>query len=455
MTSLTTLNTAFPAHLQNRAKTALSTAAAGGINSGGFTRITIGGGKFHLDQGDEKTLIRDPHYPDAEIPLMDLAVVIISANPDLSKLYYEKGGGEDDEQVVVAGAAPDCSSEDGITPDQGVKIRQADHCATCPQNAWGSRVSKNTGKPVKACRDQKSLVVLPLSDLETFEPTQFVITPSALKDWREYVKELSKRGIELNTVATHFRFDTTVTYPKVTFHFGGFLTEEQQAIVDARLEKDHDEIERVATPRKIGGTVAFVAPPAKAAQPAAPAAPSRPAPAAPVVPAHKPGVIPRGAATVPTELPPAAPAAPAVAPAAPAASGKRTKKSEPATPQGGPYDGLPPHVQAAVEGAGGLESPSGIAVYTALAGKAPPAAPAAVVDPFSGLPAHVKAAVDAAGGLGTPGGDSVFAALGGKAAAPAPAPAAPVAPAPAAPAAPAGSVKEIDDLLEDILGGAV
>lgn len=446
---LATIPDTLPAHLQNRAKNAaLSAAAAGGINSGGFTRITIGGSKFHLQQGDEKVLIEDPQRPG--LPLMDLAVVVVSANPNLSKLYYEKGGGDDDasDAQVLDGGAPDCSSEDGITPDQGVPARQADHCATCPQNAWGSRISKKTGKQVKACRDQKALVVLPLSDLETFEPTQFVITPSALKDWRAYVADLTKRGIELSTVATNLRFDHTVTYPKVTFVFGGFLSAEQQAIVDARLEKDNDEIERVATPRKTGVVIPIV--------------PAEPAPSG------RPGVIPRGAATAPTAParpvapPPAAPVAPAAAPAAPAASGKRTKKSEPATSQGGPYDGLPAHVQAAVEGAGGLESPAGVAVYTALAGKAPPAAaPQPVADPFDGLPPHVKAAVDAAGGLGTVGGDSVFAALGGKPATPAAAkPVAPdpaPAPAPAKPAAPVAgeSVKDLDDLLDGIMGAAV
>jgi hypothetical protein len=74
-------------------------------------------------------------------------------------------------------------------------------------------------------------------------------------------------------------------------------------------------------------------------------------------------------------------------------------------------------VKAAVEGAGGLTSDAGKAVYKALAGKDVPTAPVAApkpVDPFEGLPPHVKMAVDGAGGLASPAGQQVYKGLTGK-----------------------------------------
>lgn len=51
-----------PSYLQvgSEAARARNLAAMGGIKAGGFPRISIGGAKFHLIDGDDKTLLTDP-----------------------------------------------------------------------------------------------------------------------------------------------------------------------------------------------------------------------------------------------------------------------------------------------------------------------------------------------------------------------------------------------------------
>lgn len=348
-------------------------AAAGGIKAGSWPRISIGGSKFSIKQGGEKTLIADPNNP--QLPKMQLELVVVGHNPGVSKTFYEG------DYVEGSDAEPECSSDDGITPDDGVPKRQSAACATCPQNQWGSKISKMSNKQIKACSDSKRLVVLKSDDLDG-DAYELSITAGALKDWANYVRELDKQRIPVSAVVTHVFFDPAATYPKMLFKFGGFLSAEQLAIVEER--KDGDDVLLIASPRRTGGNVIPIqqAPPAPAPQPAAAAAqPAGPAPAAP------------------------APAAPAPAPVVV-----------------DPYVGLGAHVKAAVEAVGGIGTEVGRSTYKALAGKdapalpgnpapATPVAPPPPPDPYAGQPPHVKQAVDGAGGLGTPAGDATYKAL--------------------------------------------
>ena len=103
-------------------------------------------------------------------------------------------------------------------------------CASCPQNAWGSKITPQ-GQQVKACADQKRLAVVAADD-----PTGSVyllqVTPGALKGLNSYQKELSTRGIPPEIVKTTISFDTDASYPKLKFSFGGFIDEAAQEAVD-------------------------------------------------------------------------------------------------------------------------------------------------------------------------------------------------------------------------------
>jgi hypothetical protein len=207
-----------PAHVANRVgvPSALSQSLAGGIGGGvAFPRISIKGARFRIVEGDIETLL------DSNV----LDVVVVGANPRLSKQWYKKAWTKDAEPT-----APDCFSLDGIAPDPESAEPQNDLCASCPHNAWGSKVTP-TGQEVKACADQKRLAVVAADDPEG--PVYLLqVTPAALKGLNQYQKELSVRGIPAEIVKTKVGFDTDASFPKLKFGFGGFLDADTQAIVD-------------------------------------------------------------------------------------------------------------------------------------------------------------------------------------------------------------------------------
>jgi len=343
-------NFQLPAHLQTAeaaaAIAAHNAAAAGGIKIGGFPRISIKGSKFHVVKGGETTTIMAPAAPgQPQLPMMILEAVIASANPQLSKTYYdgEYQPGDDKE--------PTCSADNGIVPDAHIVNKQSPTCAICPQNQWGSKISKTTGRDVKACSDTKRLALLPAADLK-FEALGLSIPPASLGDWGKYVKALSERNIPVNAIVTNITFDATASFPKLLFSFNRVLTAAEYATVAERAKGD--DVKNIVSP------VRQLALPAPAAAPAAPLPAQVPPPPPPAPP-----VVPTGFGA-----PPVAPTVP-VAPSAPEKPKRAPRKA--AVQQDLPLDALahlPPEVQATVRTLG-IEDP----LAQALIAKYPKAAP--------------------------------------------------------------------------------
>jgi len=298
---------ALPVHLQTAeaaAQVAASNAAAaGGIKTGGFPKISIEGGKFHevdsaVDGGHPRTYMVAPKPGQQPLPLMCLETVIIAANPALVKTYYAA------KWVKGMAETPNCQSSNGVTPDVGVPNKQAEVCATCPQNQWGSKISEATGKEVKACTDSKQLAVLPAADL-TYKALGLNVTPAALGDWGKYIKALSDRNIPITSVVTNITFDHTASFPKLQFSYNRFLTAEEYQLVQQRMTGD--DVKAIVSNTR---TLALAAPATLPALPAPAAA--APAPVQPTLPpvAHQPpqpAPAPAGfgaapAATAPTQV---------------------------------------------------------------------------------------------------------------------------------------------------------
>ena len=124
-----------PAHLQGKVKSTNVFAAA--VSAGGFPVVSIKGKVFHVQRGDERTLITKGE--DGE-PAASLEAVIVAVNPNKSKVYYDQGYEEG------SAAKPTCYSNDGLAPAADAEEPQAKKCATCPHNQWGSRITDNGGK---------------------------------------------------------------------------------------------------------------------------------------------------------------------------------------------------------------------------------------------------------------------------------------------------------------------
>ena len=76
-----------PAHLKGKTKTNNLFAAA--VTVGGFPVISIKGKVFHIQRGDERELVTKTGTDDE--PASALEVVILSVNPNKSKVFYNSG----------------------------------------------------------------------------------------------------------------------------------------------------------------------------------------------------------------------------------------------------------------------------------------------------------------------------------------------------------------------------
>ena len=293
MSNIVPINIQVPAHLASRVgvPSILGAALTGGLSSGqSFPKISIKASRFRIKEGDTETVLDSTN----------LDVVVVGANPRLSKTWYAKAWDKDAEP-----AAPDCYSLDGVSPDPEAEDAQNDLCASCPHNAWGSKVTP-TGQQVKACSDNKRLAVVAADDPSG--PIYLLsVTPAALKGLNQYQKELSVRGIPPEIVKTRVSFDTDTSFPKLKFTFGGFLDADMQEVVDGLFGSEQVKEITGETPRmpvavpQIARATAPVAPkPAvKAAPPVEEPAPA-PAPTQAVAPkrgfgASKPAAAPAAA----------------------------------------------------------------------------------------------------------------------------------------------------------------
>lgn len=300
MSNIVPVNIEVPAHLAKRVgvPSVLSAALTGGLSSSAsFPKISIKSSRFRIKEGETETVL-DSTFLDT---------VIVGANPRLSKQWYAKKW-----DANADGEAPDCYSLDGVSPDPQATQPQNDLCASCPHNAWGSKVT-DSGQELKACSDRKRLAVVSADDPRG--PIYLLeVTPAALKGLNQYQKELSMRGIPAEVVKTRVTFDTDASFPKLKFQFGGFLDAETQQVVDGLFGSN--EVKEVTGENTTPVPVAQLAAPAPA--PAAPkpavraAAPVEPAPA----PAPAPAATPkRGFGAPKTAAAPAAAPAPTPAPA--------------------------------------------------------------------------------------------------------------------------------------------
>lgn len=299
MSNIVPANIQVPAHLAKRIgqPSVLAQSISGGLAGGAdFPRISLKGSRFRIIEGGAETVLEST----------TLDIVIVGANPRLSKTFYAKQWTPDSEP-----ASPDCYSLDGIRPHGESTAPQNDICAGCPQNAWGSKVTP-MGQQIKACADQKRLAVVAADDPSG--PVYLLqVTPAALKGLNTYQKELSMRGIAAEIVRTRISFDTDASFPKLKFGFGGFLDEATMEAVDDLFGSDKvKEITGEAT-----GNEPVVAAPA----PAPRSAPVKAVAAAPAPVAETPkrgfGAKPAAAPAPVVEVAAPAPApAPASKPAA-------------------------------------------------------------------------------------------------------------------------------------------
>lgn len=214
-----------PAHLQNR-RSAVNTNFLAGLSSGRPAHISIRMNRFSLvDTAGEAQLV----------PALHLDVVMVDANPAKSKIYYEK----DYDPSATDFAPPDCFSDNGVAPSVEATLPQSTTCAACPNNAWGSAVSRTTGKNRKACNDYKKVAVLLAESPAILYLLQ--IPPASLKGLSAYVQDLASRSVGdravgVGDVVTRLTFDAQ-TQGVLNFEAVGWADERTVGLADEITDK--------------------------------------------------------------------------------------------------------------------------------------------------------------------------------------------------------------------------
>lgn len=247
--------------------------AAAGIE-GGYAVMKYKGKVWAVEyRGEHKPIMR----PDGDGPANSIEVVIVSASPVKSKIYYPNF-------VDGASERPLCYSTNGVTPDPRAQTKQANACAVCPKNQPGSKVDETGQARGKACRDNKRVAIVPLADMhnELYGGPMLLRIPAAsLNDFAQFTRKLEQLGYPYCAVAVKIAFDPAQAYPK--FVFSGIRTlSDAEADTVLSLRED-PQVKRIiseepnfeVTPQVThdDGLAALAPPPAKMVQPAPKAAP--------------------------------------------------------------------------------------------------------------------------------------------------------------------------------------
>lgn len=191
---------------------------------GGFGHIGYKGKVWSVRfRGEEVQLMR----PDGDGPRNSIELVILKASPAVAKIFYKDG------YVEGSNSAPDCWSTDGVKPAPGAALKQAVTCATCPKNAWGSRITPE-GKQAKACSDSRRLAVVPLQDIknEVYGGPMLLRVPAAsLQDLAQFGQKMGHLGYPYYSIGVRVSFDPASAFPK--FQFGAIraLTNDEATLV--------------------------------------------------------------------------------------------------------------------------------------------------------------------------------------------------------------------------------
>lgn len=193
-------------------------------------------------RGDETPLMRD----DGDGPRGSLEVVVIKASSQISKIWYENG------YVEGSNAAPDCFSNNGVTPEPTALKKQCDSCALCPMNQWGSRITP-AGKQGKACADSKRLAVVPLQDLDNDVyggPMLLRVPAASLNDVAMYGQKMQQMGYPYFGIGTRIAFDPAESFPKFVFSAIRVLSDlEADKVLSLR---DSHQVNRILSESEFG-----------------------------------------------------------------------------------------------------------------------------------------------------------------------------------------------------------
>ena len=193
----------------------------GDLGGEAFPRLTFKANRFRVTKGGDEEVLADT----------ELDVIILAANPTVSRIYY--AGTYDPDSGT--GERPTCASADGEVPLANVASPMSDKCMTCPMNEKGSAISDDGGKR-KACGYFHRLVTRLVKYPDLGEVVAEVKAMSLfgtsypdrnLLNFRHYADRLNQHQTMAHAVITRMSFDLESSVPKILFQPIGYVAEEE------------------------------------------------------------------------------------------------------------------------------------------------------------------------------------------------------------------------------------
>ena len=167
-------------------------------------------------------------------------------------------------------SAPDCFSNDGISPDAGAGSPQSSRCDSCAQNIKGSGQGTS-----KACRYSRRIAVNLVEDFGTSlegEVYQLNLASKSLfgegagdntHTFENYTKYLANNGKSLDYVVTQLSFNENNDNQSILFTPARFINKQEYAVTSEVAKKPEVQKLVVMTPYQAdmsGRTPALAAP---------------------------------------------------------------------------------------------------------------------------------------------------------------------------------------------------
>jgi hypothetical protein len=201
----------------------------------------------------------------------DLNAIVVNAAPKVGRIFYAKAWSPDAEPT-----APDCFSNDGMTPDAKAVNRQSHNCNDCPQNVKGSGQGQS-----KACRYSRRIAVLLEQDFgSTLEGQVYQLnlaSKSLFGDnvgdaftFENYTKYLSSNGKSIDYVVTRISFNDENDNQSVLFNPVRYINRTEYEAVGKVAGTEQTKALVTMTPSQADGVVkqpALAAPKAEESEP--------------------------------------------------------------------------------------------------------------------------------------------------------------------------------------------
>ena len=198
----------------------------------GYSVISAVGKTFVLKHAGERHVLVNPPTGDRDrdgYPVQYFDFILLRSPPRASNFFYKNGF------VEGSTSAPDCTSTDGVAPDDNVLKKENNLCQTCKRFVW-QQVLPKTGRPGRECQQRLRLAVLPDANLLSatlgspiLEPVLFNVPAASMRSLLDFDKQMNSRhggNAPYYAYITRAKFKPDVSWPQFQYQLIDFLDDD-------------------------------------------------------------------------------------------------------------------------------------------------------------------------------------------------------------------------------------